>query len=122
MNTFFEDAQRDIIVYALKLIRFLPFLLFNTYVLGGGNYHGQALTLLANVNQFISHLSSFKNTNIIYGPLCSFMVEELEYITGVLAKDMNSPLQVNEESRHMVVDLISRSFSIPDELLSKEGL
>jgi hypothetical protein len=115
MNTFFEDEQRDIIVYGLKLIRFLPFFLFNTYVLGGGNFHSQALSLLGNVNQFITLLNSFKNSGTLYGPIGNFISEELQYITGTLSKEMNSPLTVNEKSRHMVIELISKSVMGPEE-------
>jgi hypothetical protein len=109
MDTFFEDEQRDIITYGLKLVRFLPFLIFNTYVIGGGNYHAQMLTLLSTVESFIGTINSFKNTSIIYGPLCNFIIEELTYMTSTLAKQMNSPLNVNNSSRHMVVNLIANS-------------
>jgi hypothetical protein len=110
MNAFFEDEQRDVIIYGLKLIRFLPFFIFNTYVLGGGNYHTQMLTILSTITSFIGVINSFKNTNIIYGPLCNFIIEELQYLTKIFAKEMCSPLQVNDKSRHMVINLISRSF------------
>jgi hypothetical protein len=116
MNAFFEDSTRDIPLYALKLIRFLPFFLFNTYVIGGGNYHSQALTLLANIEQFLPAISNFKNTHLLYGPFTSFLVDELTYLTSVLAKQLNSPLKVNEKSRHMVIDLISNSFAGPEEI------
>jgi hypothetical protein len=111
MNSFFEDSQRDIAVYGIKLIRFLPFFLFNTYVLGGGNYHSQALSLLSNVIQFIPVINNFKSTHILYGPAGAFISEELQYITSVLAKQLSSPLKVNDDSRHMVINLIARSLS-----------
>jgi hypothetical protein len=109
MNTFFVDEQRDIITYGLKLIRFLPFFIFNTYVVGGGNYHAQMLTILNNIDSFISTINNFKNTNIIYGPLCTFIIDELNYMLSILAKQMYSPLNVNDKSRHMVISLIAKA-------------
>jgi hypothetical protein len=116
MDSFFVDNVRDIPIYALKLIRFIPFFLFNTYVVGGGNYHGQALTLLSNVEQFIPCVTNFKSTHLLYGPFTSFLVDELTYLTSTLAKQLNSPLKVNEKSRHMVIDLIANSFASPEEV------
>jgi hypothetical protein len=114
MNIFFDD-ERSVIIYGLKLIRYLPYFLFNTYVIGGGNYHSQMLQVLNNAGSFIAHLNSFKNSNIIYGPLTSYIVEELDYLVNVFAKEMESPLKVNDKSRHMVVNLISNSLRVAND-------
>jgi hypothetical protein len=108
MNTFFED-DRDIIIYGLKIIRFLPYFIFNTYVVGNGNYHSQMLQVLYNIKSFVSDLNSFKNSNTIYGPLSNYVLEEIDYLTNVFAKQMESPLKVNDKSRHMMVNLIASS-------------
>jgi hypothetical protein len=110
MNTFFEDENRDALIYGLKLVRFLPFFIFNTYVIGGGNYHSQFLTVLNNIKMIIPIISSFKNSNIIYGPIGNFIIDELEYFVNVLVPQMNSPLKVNSKSIHLIANLIKRSF------------
>jgi hypothetical protein len=115
MNTFFEDENRDIILFGLKLIRFLPFFLFNTYIIGGGNYHNQMLQVLSNIKSVIPRINSFKNTHLLYGPLVEFIINELVYFTEVLAKQMESPLVVNNKSRHLIVNLIAQSMRILDE-------
>jgi hypothetical protein len=116
MDTFYED-ERSIIIHGLKLIRFLPYFLFNTYVIGGGNYHSQMLQILGSAESFISHLNSFKNSSIIYGPLTSYIVDELNYLVNTFAKQMESPLKVNDKSRHMVVNLIARSVKAQNDLV-----
>jgi hypothetical protein len=108
MNTFFVD-ERDTVIYGLKLVRFLPFFIFNTYVLGGGNYHNQMLQTLSNVSSFLSTLGSFKNTSILYGPFTSFLLDELNYLINDFAKQMESPLKINNKSRHLMIDLIASS-------------
>jgi hypothetical protein len=112
MDSFFED-DRDIIIYGLKLIRFLPFFIFNTYVIGGGNYHNQMLRVLGIVESFIPHLSNFKNTSIINGPITTFIINELDYLVKTFAKQMESPLKINNKSRHMIINLIAKSVT-PD--------
>jgi hypothetical protein len=67
------------------------------------------LQVLGTIKSYIAHLNSFKNTNIIYGPLVSFIIDELVYFTEEFAKEMESPLSVNNKSRHMVVNLIAQS-------------
>jgi hypothetical protein len=114
MNTFFEDENRDVIILGLKIMRFLPFFIFNTYVVDGGNHHSQMLQVIENIKSFMSTLNSFKNTNIIYGPFVNFIIDELTYFTDTFINEMKSPLKVNSKSRHMVVNLIARSMRIDD--------
>jgi hypothetical protein len=116
MNTFYEDDSRDVMILGLKTVRFLPFFIFNTYVIGGGNYHSQMLQVLGNVKSFISHINNFKSSNISYGPLAGFIVDELVYFIEIFAKEMESPLTVNNKSRHMMVNLIAQSMREADDI------
>jgi hypothetical protein len=109
MNTFFEDDNRDALIYGLKLVRFLPFFIFNTYVLGGGNYHPQFMIVLNNIKSIISTITNFKNSHILYGAVGDFIINELNYFVNTLAPQMNSPLTVNNKSVHLITSLIKNS-------------
>jgi hypothetical protein len=111
MNTFFEDENRDALIYGLKLIRFLPFFIFNTYIIGGGNYHSRFLVVLNNIKSIISTINNFKNSHVLYAPIGTFIVEELDYLINVFFPQMNSPLKVNNKSIHLIAGLINQSFS-----------
>jgi hypothetical protein len=110
MDTFFEDEDRDALIYGIKLIRFLPFFAFNTYVIGGGNYHNQFLTVLNNIKSIIPVINSFKSSHVFYGQVGDFILDELNYLINEFVPQMNSPLKVNNKSIHLLTNLIKRSF------------
>jgi hypothetical protein len=111
MNTFFEDENRDALIYGLKLIRFLPYFIFNTYVVGGGNYHNQFLSIINNIKPIIPLISSFKSSHVAYNNFGSFIIDELDYIINSFYKEMNSPLKVNNKAVHLLTGLITKSFT-----------
>jgi hypothetical protein len=111
MNTFFEDENRDALIYGLKLIRFLPYFIFNTYVVGGGNYHNQFLGVMNNVKSIIPIISSFKSSHVAYNNFGSFILDELNYIVNSFYPQMNSPLKVNNKAVHLLTSLITKSFT-----------
>lgn len=106
MNTFFNDNDRDVLVYGLKLVRFIPFLLFNTYVIGGGADHNGVQTILKNIKSFMNTIGSFRSRSIIYAPVGNFIISELDYILNTLAPQFSSPMAVNEKSRSLIASSI----------------
>ena len=63
MDKFMIEDGRDIIVYATKLVRFLPVLIYNTYVIGNGSDHSKTVQVLNNVEKFMRILDAYKTAS-----------------------------------------------------------
>jgi hypothetical protein len=115
MNIFLNDEERGAFIYGLKLVRYLPFLIFNTYAIGGGNFHDKLLRVLTSVSSITSTIGSAKSARSLYAPLGNFILSEIQYFTGTFYKQMSSPMKVNNKSRHVMTELIKQSISLPEE-------
>lgn len=107
MDKFFVDESRDIIVYAVKLIRYLPFVIFNTYVMGNGSDHSKTVQIMSYVNRIIQYLNQFKNTSPIFQNISTWLADELRYINEVVFTDFSSPLNVTNNARFVITSTIS---------------
>jgi hypothetical protein len=113
MNLFFKEPGKDALIYGLKLIRFLPFLIFNTYVIGGGNYHSKMLGVISGIKSIMAAISNAKSINYSYSVIGNFIIDELQYLITTFYAQMSSPMKVNTKSRHMIIDIMKMS-AIPD--------
>lgn len=108
MDIFFEEKDRDIVIYGIKLLRFLPFLLFNTYVLGGGANHIETKVIIGNVKSYITSLLGYRASNAQSAPIVGFIVSNLDYILNTLYVDLSSPLSVTSHSKKALTMAIGR--------------
>lgn len=108
MDIFFEDKDRDIVIYGIKLLRFLPFLLFNTYVIGGGAYGAETKNVLSSISSYITSLLSFRSSNAQSAPIVKFITENLNYIMNDFAKQIASPLSVTSNSKKAITMAIGK--------------
>lgn len=116
MNKFYVDEDRDIVIYAMKLVRYLPFLLFNTYVIGGGNEHSKMVQLLSNLKGITTSINSFKASSPIFSKVINFLSDELLYITDTLYKDFSSPVNVTTSARNVITSAILRYGATNDDV------
>ncbi len=115
MDKFFTDKDRDILVYATKLVRYLPFAIFNTYVIGNGSDHSKMKQLMENVDRIISYLSTFKSSSLLVSNISQFLYEELLFIKNSLYVDFSSPLNVTIDSKFVITSTISLYGAAPIE-------
>ena len=108
MDIFFEEKDRDIVVYGIKLLRFLPFLLFNTYVLGGGSNHIETKVIVNNVKSFVTSLLGYRASNPQSAPIVSFIASNIDYILNTLYVDLSSPLSVTSNSKKALTIAIGK--------------
>lgn len=121
MDNFNVDKDRDIISYGLKVVRFLPFLLFNTYVLGGGSYHTETKTIIENIKTFNVSLLSYRASNPITAPIVKFISENIIYLTGTFYEQISSPINITERSKRSLSIAINRYGIVDDENMSFGG-
>ena len=115
MDNFNVEKDRDIISHGLKLIRFLPFLLFNTYVLGSGTHHIETKTIIDNVKTFNISLLSYRASNPLTAPLVKFISENLLYLTGEFFEQISSPVNVTNRSKRSLSIAINRYGIVAEE-------
>lgn len=108
MDIFSTDRDRDTIVFGIKLLRFLPWLLFNTYVLAGGAHHQNVKEILNRVDNARLGIMSYKASNYWMSPVIDFIINNMNYMTGTLYKELSSPLTVTDFSRTALVNGISK--------------
>lgn len=122
MDNFYADKDRDIIVYGLKILRYLPFMLFNTYVIGGGTSHAEAKQVITNVKRVMPTILGYKASNYWSAPIVTFIVENINYLTEKLATELASPLTVTTNSRIALVKAIDKYGFVKDDLdIDAEG-
>lgn len=107
MNKFYVDSDRDIVIYAEKLVRYLPVAIFCVYVLGNGADHSKIVTLTSNIRKIIPTLKNLKSSSIIFGNICDALIDELNFILEVMLPDFSSPTSVTSASRFMITKAIS---------------
>lgn len=116
MDNFNADKDRDIITHGLKLIRFLPFLLFNTYVLGGGAYHTETKTIINNIKTFNVSLLSFRASNPLTSPMIKFISDNLNYLTNTFFEQISSPINITSRSKQSLSIAINRYGIVNDDI------
>ena len=114
MDAFYADKDRDIILYGIKLIRYLPFVLFNTYVIGGGSAHIETKQLLENAKKIIVSILGYRASNSWSAPLVNFIVQNINYLIDKLFVELSSPITVTSTTRIALTTAI-RKFGIIDE-------
>ncbi len=114
MDIFFEDKDRDIVIYGIKLLRFLPFLLFNTYIIGEGAYGTETKVVLNSIKSFITSLLSFRSASVQYAPIVKFIADNLNYLINDFAKQISSPLSVTSNSKNTLTFAITKYGVIMD--------
>lgn len=115
MDEFFVDKDRDMVVYGLKLIRYLPFVLFNTYLIGGGAAHCETKQLLVNIKRILPSILGFRASNYWAAPVVSFIAENINYLTEKLAADLASPITVTSNTRLALISAINKFGFVPDD-------
>ena len=108
MDIFFEDKDRDIVIYGIKLLRFLPFMLFNTYVIGGGAYGAETRAVLSSISPYITSLLSYRASNAASAPIVKFITDNLNYLINDFAKQIASPLSVTSNSKKAITLAIGK--------------
>lgn len=107
IDTFMADEERDILPYTLKLMRYLPFVLYDGYIVGAGGEHGRIMQFITTANSIISSLSNFKTTNRIYNNMCEFIIANLNYMTTTMYTKLSSPQIVSTGMRRILTNLVS---------------
>lgn len=120
IDTFFSDNERDIALYCIKVIRFLPFLLFNTYVIGNGNNHTNLLQFISNLNKILPTLNSFRSSSPIFSNITEFINNELKYLTTDFLINISSPMSVNANSKKIILNAINRYSEFDDSVIDSE--
>lgn len=109
MNQFMSDqARRDLIVFGIKIIRYLPWMLYSVYILGGGNYHNEVGTILSRVKMFLSPLMSFRAGNAYTAPLVKFICDNIDYLSNDFYKQISSPVTVTSSSKRALTIAIDK--------------
>ena len=114
MDAFYADKDRDIILYGIKLIRYLPFVLFNTYIIGGGSAHIETKQLLENAKKIMVSILGYRASNSWSAPLVNFIVQNINYLIDKLFVELSSPITVTSTTRIALTTAI-RKFGIIDE-------
>lgn len=120
MDDFGAEKDRDVIIYGIKLLRYIPFLLFNTYILGGGNAHNETRVVLDNVKRIMPSILGFKAANYWTAPIVSFIVENINYLTNQLYSELSSPITVTSNSRLALTAAIDR-FGFVKDTIDEDG-
>ena len=115
MDIFSCDTDRDIIIYGLKLIRYLPFVLFNTYVVGNGGSHLQARQLINNIKKIIPSILGYSASNYWTSPVVKFITTNLSYLIDTLQPELASPMTVTDRAKHALKTAIDRYGYTVDE-------
>lgn len=122
MDIFSTDRDRDTIVFGIKLIRFLPWMLFNTYMLAGGANHQNIKEVLNRVDNARLSIMGYKAGNYWMGPVIDFIINNMNYMTGTLYKQLSSPLTITDFSRTALVNGIGKYGFVSDiELAEFKG-
>lgn len=108
MDGFYSDKDRDVIVYGLKILRYLPFMLFNTYIIGGGMSHNEAKQVITNIKRIMPSILGYKASNYWSSPIVTFIVENINYLTEKLAVELSSPLTVTTNTRIALIHAINK--------------
>jgi len=120
MDSFFVDKDRDLIIYGLKILRYLPFMLFNTYIIGGGMSHNEAKQVLTNVRRIMPSILGYKASNHWSAPVVSFIVENINYLTDKLAPELASPITVTTNTRIALINAINKFGFVAEDPTEEE--
>ena len=115
MDMFQADRDRDILIYGTKLIRFLPWLLFDVYILGGGANHQNVKSIIKFVDSAKQNISLYKASNVWTAPVVEFLVNNINYIITTLYSQISSPLTVTVFSRKALIGAIDRFGELVEE-------
>ena len=100
----------------------MPFVIFNTYVMGNGSDHSKTVQIMSYVNRIIQYLNQFKNTSPIFQNISTWLADELRYINEVVFTDFSSPLNVTNNARFVITSTISiYGFNNDDEENNNEN-
>lgn len=99
MDIFSADADRDIVIYGLKLLRYLPFVIFNTYVIGNGAAHIQTKQLIDNIKKILPNILGYAASNYWTSNVIKFIASNLDYLINTLQPALASPMTVTAASK-----------------------
>ena len=116
MDDFYADKDRDLIVYGLKILRYLPFVLFNTYIIGSGSAHAETKQLIDTVKRIMPSILGFKASNYWSGPVVSFIANNINYLTDKLFAELSSPLTVTSNTRIALTAAINKFGFVKDDI------
>lgn len=111
-----EDSK-DFHIYAMKLCRFIPWLAFNTYVIGNGSNHTEFTTLKEHIMRFATGpLINYGASSAFARVFTNFLVEEITYVLEDFVKGISSPLSCTPKVRKVLTTAINRyQFRAEDE-------
>lgn len=115
MDKFMIEDSRDIIVYATKLVRFLPVLIYNTYVIGNGSDHSKTVQVLNNVEKFMRTLDAYKTASPNTQNIIKFLYTELMFIKSTLFNELSSPINVTNDARLVITSAIEIYGAVKDD-------
>lgn len=118
MDSFYADKDRDIVLYGIKLLRYLPFVLFNTYIIGGGAAHIETKQLLENVKKIMVSILGYRSSNAWSAPLVDFIVTNLNYINDKLFAELSSPITVTSTTRIALTSAINKFGLVDDDKIN----
>ena len=121
MDNFYTDKDRDIIIYGIKILRYLPFMLFNTYVIGGGSSHVEAKQTIDNVKKVMTSILGYKASNYWAAPMITFIVNNILYLTDKLAAELASPFTVTDSTRVALITAINKFGFTNDDIGDGDG-
>lgn len=108
MKTFFKDSERDIYLYGIKLVKYLPILLYTTYIVNGGANHIETKNIIEQAKSFVINVLGWKASNPQFAYLGDFIAEEINYFSDELFTQLASPLTNTSEAREALIHAINR--------------
>lgn len=115
MDIFSNDADRDVVIYGLKLVRYLPFVLFNTYVVGNGAAHIQTKQLIDNIKKILPNILGYAASNYWTNGVIKFIVGNLNYLIDTLQVELSSPMTVTDKTKTALKTAIDR-YGVVDDI------
>lgn len=120
MDFFASDRDRNVVIFGLKIVRFLPYLLFNTYIMGGGNAHNETKQIIETAKKTLPFIMGFKASNNWTAPAINFIVNNIIYLTETLFTEISSPLTVTDGSRSALTYAINKFGYVEDSILGTD--
>lgn len=108
MDIFDVDNDRDIVIYGLKLLRYLPFVLFNTYVVGSGSAHIQTKQLIENIKKIMPSILGYAASNYWTSNVIKFIINNMNYLIDTLYVELSSPMTTNNKSKQALLTAIDK--------------
>jgi hypothetical protein len=95
------NNDRALISLGLKIVRYIPFMLYAFYILAQGNNHGEAIKFFSNITGYLNDIKSLKLKNKLYTNICSYIEDSINEYMEMFEK-ISSPQYVGSSSRRFI--------------------